>query len=134
MEPKGICILLAEDEPVIRNLVGLMLSREGYSVLSAKDGQEALEICTSFKAPIQMLLTDVTMPRMTGLELAERVQKKRSAIKILIMSGETAQTILKENALDAFLQKPFVPPTLLKCVQRLLTSDFTGVCYESDLK
>ena len=134
MEPNGICILLAEDEPVIRNLVGLMLSREGYSVLSAKDGQEALELCTSFKAPIQMLLTDVTMPRMTGLELAERVQKKRSEIKILVMSGETAQTILKDNALDAFLRKPFVPPTLLKCIQRLLTSDFKGVCYESDLQ
>jgi CheY-like chemotaxis protein len=134
VEPKETCILLAEDEAVVRNLVGLMLSREGYSVLTANDGQEALELCTSFKAPIHMLLTDVTMPRMTGLELAERVQKKRSDIKVMIMSGETAQTVLKENALDAFLQKPFMPPTLLRCVQRLLTSDFKGICYEADLK
>jgi len=49
------------------------------------------------------------------------------------MSGETAETVLKQNALDAFLRKPFMPPTLLKCVQRLLDSDFKGVCYESDL-
>src|SRR5262252_5059051 len=130
MEPRETVILLAEDEPVIRNLVTLMLSKEGYAVLSANDGQEALEICRNFKDPIHLLLSDKTMPRMNGLELAEQVQKKRSEIKIMIMSGETADTVLHRNTPDAFLQKPFLPPTLLKCVQSLLDSDFKGICYE----
>lgn len=133
MEPTETVILLAEDDAAVRNLVALMLSKEGYAVLAANDGQEALDICRQYKGSIDLLLTDVTMPRMTGVELAEQVQGKRSEIKILIMSGATVETILNQNALDAFLPKPFMPPTLLKCVQRLLSSDFNGVCYESDL-
>ena len=134
MEPRETVILLAEDDAAVRNLVALLLSKEGYAVLAANDGQEALDICRQCKDSIHLLLTDVTMPRMTGVELAEQVQKKRSEIKILIMSGETAETVLNHNSLDAFLRKPFMPPTLLKCVQRLLDSDFKGVCYESDLR
>lgn len=133
MDPKETVILLAEDDPVIRNLVRLMLSKEGYSVLTANDGLEAIEICRRFKDPIHLLLTDKTMPRMNGLELAEGIQKKRSGIKIMIMSGETAEAILNKNIPDAFLPKPFMPPTLLTCVRRLLTSDFKGICQESDL-
>jgi CheY-like chemotaxis protein len=128
MEPNETVILLAEDEAMVRNLVALMLSKEGYTVLTANDGQEALEICDKLVDPIHMLLTDVTMPRMSGLELAERVHKKRPEIKIMIMSGEMAHTILNENTLDAFLRKPFMPPTLLGCVRRLLTSEFKGIC------
>jgi two-component system cell cycle sensor histidine kinase/response regulator CckA len=133
MEPKETVILLAEDDPVVRNLVGLMLSKEGYSVLTANDGQEALELCREFKDPIHLLVTDKTMPRMNGLELAESILKKRSEIKIMIMSGETAETILKNNTLDVFLPKPFMPARLLTCVRRLLTSEFKGICQESDL-
>jgi two-component system cell cycle sensor histidine kinase/response regulator CckA len=133
MEMNETVILVAEDEAVVRNLVRLMLSKEGYAVLTANDGQEALEICEAFKDPIQLLLTDINMPRMSGIELAHRVRKQRPEIKIMIMSGETAATILRDNAPDAFLRKPFVPPTLLKCVQRVLTSSFKGVCHESEL-
>ena len=82
MEPKETVILLAEDDPVVRNLVTLMLSKEGYSVLTANDGQEAFEICRRFKNPIHLLLTDKTMPRMSGLELAESVLKKRSESRL----------------------------------------------------
>jgi CheY-like chemotaxis protein len=133
MEPKKTIILLAEDDAAVRNLVALMLSKEGYAVLAANDGQEALDICRQFNGPIHLLLTDKTMPGMTGTELAERVLKKRSEIKILIMSGETTDAVLNQNTLDAFLVKPFMPSTLLKCVQRLLDSEFKGVCDESDL-
>ena len=134
MEPNETVILLAEDDAAVRNLVALMLSKEGYAVLAANDGQEALDICRQYKDSIHLLLTDKTMPRMSGLELAESVLKKRSEIKIMIMSGETANTILNKNTPDAFLPKPFMPPTLLTCVRRLLTSEeFTGICQESDL-
>src|SRR5215813_298443 len=116
--------LVAEDDPIVRNLVRLMLSQEGYAVLTANDGQEALEICETFKDPIHLILTDVSMPRMDGLELAERVRKQRPEIKIVVMSGQTTMTIREENVPDAFLRKPFIPPTLLTCIQQVLTSEF----------
>ena len=133
MEPKETVILVAEDDAMVRNLVGLMLSKEGYAVLTAKDGQEAFEICGKFKYPIHLILTDVTMPRMNGLDFAERCVQKRPEIKVMVMSGETAEAILNENTPVAFLPKPFMPPTLIRCVQLLLTSEFKGICYESDL-
>ena len=133
METKETVILIAEDEAVVRNLVRLMLSKEGYATLTANDGQEAMEICEMFKDPIHLLLTDINMPRMNGLKLAERIRELRPDTKIMIMSAQTADTIFKENTPDAFLRKPFIPPTLLKCVQRVLTTDFKGICHESEL-
>lgn len=130
MEPKETVILVAEDDAIVRNLVRLVLSQEGYAVLTANDGQEALEICEQFKGPIHLILTDVSMPLLDGLELAERVRILRPEIKIVVMSGQTMTTILEENVPDAFLLKPFVPPTLLICIQRVLTSGFKGVCDE----
>ena len=134
MTPNETVILVAEDDAVVRNLVRLMLSKEGYAVLTAKDGQEALELCEKFADPIHLLLTDVVMPRMTGLELAERIREQRPETKIMVMSGQTATTILEKNTPDAFLRKPFIPPALLQCVQRVLTSSFRGVCQESDVQ
>ena len=133
MEPKETVILVAEDDAMVRNLVGLMLSKEGYTVLTAKDGQEAFEICGKFKYPIHLILTDVTMPRMNGLDFAERCVQKRPGTKVMVMSGETAEAVLNKNTPVAFLPKPFMPPTLIRCVQLLLTSEFKGICYESDL-
>ena len=125
-------ILLAEDDVLVRNLILLMLSKEGYAVLSANDGQEAREICDKFADQIHLLLTDVNMPRMEGSELAERLRECRPETKIMIMSGQTT-AILEKNMPHAFLRKPFMPPTLLQCVQRVLTSSFRGICHESDV-
>jgi len=133
MEVKETVILLVEDEAVVRNLVRLMLEKEGYALLTANDGQEALEISEKFADAIHLLLPDVQMPRMNGLVLAERVREQRPEIKVMMMSGQTTTTILEKNTPDAFLKKPFIPPTLLQCVQRVLTTSFRGVCHESDL-
>ena len=86
MEVNKTVILIAEDEAVVRNLVRLMLSKEGYAVLTANDGQEAPELCEKFADPIHLLLTDVVMPRMTGLELAEKIREQRPETKIMVMS------------------------------------------------
>ena len=129
MEPSEV-ILLAEDEALVRNLIQLMLTKEGYAVLAANDGQEALELSKAFKDPIDLLLTDVRMPRMDGITLKELVRAERPGIKVIVMSGETANVIAIENTPDAFLRKPFVPPTLLKCVQRVLAESYSGVCDE----
>jgi two-component system, cell cycle sensor histidine kinase and response regulator CckA len=129
--PGKTVILLAEDEPVVRNLVRTMLTNEGYAVLAANDGAEALEICRAFTDPIHLLLTDVTMPQMDGLTLANVVRELRPGIKIIVMSGQTTDTIRAGNRPDAFLRKPFVPPTLLKCVQQVLASPGPVECEES---
>jgi two-component system, cell cycle sensor histidine kinase and response regulator CckA len=133
MDANETVILLAEDDVLVRNLVQLGLSNEGYAVLAANDGQEAREICDKFADPIHLLLTDVNMPRMEGSELAERVRECRPETKIMVMSGQTTTTILEENMPHAFLRKPFMPPTLLQCVRRVLTSSFRGICHESDV-
>lgn len=130
LSPDRTVILLAEDDPIVRNLIQLMLTRQGYVVLTANDGQEALELCDKFKDAIHLLLTDVRMPRMDGWTLAQHVRDRRSDTKIVVISGETATTILEKNSADAFLRKPFVPPTLLKCIQRVLASSFHGACDE----
>jgi len=70
------------------------------------------------------------MPRMDGITLKERVRAQRPEIKVIVMSGETANIIAIENTPDAFLRKPFIPPTLLKCVQRVLAEAYSGVCEE----
>jgi CheY-like chemotaxis protein len=128
--PSETVILLAEDEPLVRNLVQLMLMKAGYAVLAAKDGQEALELSKVFTHPIHLLLTDVRMPRMDGLTLKQRVREQRPDIKVIVMSSETANIIAMKNTPDVFLRKPFIPPTLLHCVQRVLTESFAGVCEE----
>jgi CheY-like chemotaxis protein len=85
MTPNETVILLAEDEAVVRNLVRLMLSKKGYAVLTANDGQEALEICEKFTDPIHLLLMDPVMHR-DGSNLAESVREQRPEIKVMIMS------------------------------------------------
>lgn len=126
--PGETVILLVEDDPVVRNLVGAMLSREGYAVLTANDGAEALEVCRTFTDPIHLVLTDFQMPGMDGAELAAAIRAQRQDTKIIIMSGYTVDTIRTENRPDAFLRKPFVPPTLLQCVRRVLTSSGPVLC------
>ena len=133
LKPSETVILLVEDDALVRNVVRLMLSKEGYAVLTANDGLEALEICERFTDPIHLLLTDVGMPRMGGLDLAQRVRELRPDTKIIIMSATTAVTIAEKNTPDAFLRKPFIPPTLLECVQRVLKSSFRGICNEPEL-
>lgn len=126
--PQDTVILLAEDDPVVRNLVRAMLAKESYAVLSANDGAEALEICETFGDPIHLLLTDVQMPRMNGWDLATAIRKTRPDIKVIVMSGYTAGVIRRENRADAFLRKPFIPPTLLQCVQKVLAADGPVEC------
>lgn len=128
LSPTDTVILLAEDEPVVRNLIQLMLVKNGYAVLAAKDGQEALEVLEKFTGPVHLLLTDVRMPRLDGWALAEIVRKERPEMKVIVISGETATRIATENPADAFLRKPFIPPTLLQCIQRVLSSGFKGIC------
>jgi len=116
-------ILLAEDDDQVRALVRKVLEKCGYTVLAARSGLEALDLQRSFSGPIQLLLTDVIMPALSGAELARRITVARPSIKILFMSGYTGDTALHNGELVsafAFLQKPLAPLSLARKVRELL--------------
>ncbi|HXG94318.1 MAG TPA: ATP-binding protein [Blastocatellia bacterium] len=116
-------ILLVEDEAVVRKLVREVLEMNGYNVLEAINGHEALAICQSHPGLIHLLLTDVVMPQMSGRELAERFNALRSETKVLYMSGYTDDAIVHRGvggAKIAFIQKPFTPDSLAAKVREVL--------------
>src|SRR5262249_17473333 len=88
--PRGAeTILLVEDEPAVRNLSRLVLQSCGYTVLEAQDGEEAVAVAQQYTGPIHVLVTDVVMPRMNGLQLAKQLAQSRPDVRILFMSGYT---------------------------------------------
>ncbi len=100
-----------------------VLEREGYRVLEAREGQEALRISGRYVGPIHMILTDVVMPVMSGREVAHRLLSERPEVKVLYMSGYTDDEVLQHGILDCdigFLQKPFTDDTLARKVREVL--------------
>jgi|SRR5262244_802647 len=113
-------ILLAEDDRLVRNLIQAVLGQEDYTVLSAEDGVDALEKSRNYPGEIQLLLSDIKMPRMDGLELSQHVMKQRPGIKVLLMSGKLSGEALVNPGASNFLRKPFMAQTLRSMVKTLL--------------
>jgi two-component system cell cycle sensor histidine kinase/response regulator CckA len=116
-------ILLAEDETVVRDLVQEILEQAGYTVLAAPDGREALKLSKTHSGGIDLVVTDVVMPGMSGRDLAERLWLSRPDTKVLYISGYTDVDVFDPGVLDpgsAFLQKPFSASDLAQRVRQVL--------------
>jgi signal transduction histidine kinase/ActR/RegA family two-component response regulator len=116
-------ILLVEDEASVRKLVSEVLRSAGYHVLTADDGETALELAKRNAEPIHLLLTDVIMRKMGGSALAGQLALSRPGLRIIYMSGFTEDAVIRNGILNdsvAFVQKPFSAPHLLSFIRKLL--------------
>jgi PAS domain S-box-containing protein len=113
-------ILLVEDEEEARTVLRQILAGKGYRVLPAASGDEALAVAGELRDPIDLLLTDVTMPRMKGPELATRLSASRPQMRVIYMSGYNEEPLLGGEGAPLCLQKPFSAQTLARAVRGVL--------------
>jgi two-component system cell cycle sensor histidine kinase/response regulator CckA len=116
-------ILLVEDEEMVRELAVRILTEKGYQVLEASRGETALEISKNSKQPIDLMITDIVMPGISGKKLAYEIKKERPDLKVLYISGYTDEIISQQGYIEQqvdFLQKPFLPDKFLLQVREIL--------------
>lgn len=122
---EGEVILVVEDESSVLELAEKILKNLGYTVLAASNPTEAMERATGFKGKIDLLIADMILPEMSGIELAEKIKKNLKDIEVLFMSGYIDDTIVNQNIFDkgaGYLQKPFTRKNLAEKVKESLTS------------
>jgi len=115
----SLVVLLADDELVVRSLAQSILTRAGYRVLNAIDGQHALEVSRGYAGPIDVLLTDIRMPKMDGVELSNHIVKERPGIKIVFMSGKESGELMVRGQKMQFLRKPFMAKDLSETINSM---------------
>jgi len=116
-------ILLVEDDNQLRELARTILATQGYRVLMPEHPEQAPDLCSEHQGVIDLLLTDVVMPNVSGIEIAGRVKRMRPDIKVLYMSGYTSSALVEQDVLAkglAYLQKPFSPFTLAEKIREVL--------------
>jgi PAS domain S-box-containing protein len=133
-EPRGTrreracTVLVAEDEEPVRTLIVSLLERSGYEVLAASSGTEAIDLARSHEGLLDLLITDVVMPRMSGRELTRRIRDERPEIGVLYVSGYTADEFVRRGVPEPdapFLQKPFTIEELELAVHEALLAGAT---------
>ncbi len=125
--PRGSeTILLVEDEDIVRALARQILEQAGYNVLEARGGEEVVHLSAEHSGAIDLLLTDVVMPKASGKEIADLITSIRPNVRVLFMSGYTDEAIVHHGVLDSgveFIQKPFTPASLARKVREVLESE-----------
>ena len=122
-------VLLVEDAAAVRSVIHEALARQGYAVLDAPHGAEALRIAASHAGPIHLLLTDVVMPGLSGRQLADQLAAVRPETKVLYTSGHTDDAVVRHGVLEsgiAYLQKPFTVDGLARKVREVLDRPLPG--------
>ena len=124
-EATGRVVLVVEDEEAVRHLVCRALAKQGYRVLEAGDGNEALTLAGSFGEPIDLLLTDMIMPGQNGRQVATRLTAERPGTRVLFMSGHTDGVLGQNGLIDQettqVVRKPFTTAELIRRVEEALT-------------
>ena len=116
-------VLLVEDESTVRSLARRVLERHGYTVLEARDGRDALRVSDQYKQPIQLLVTDMVMPELSGRDVWAALSPARPELRVLYISGYTNDDMIRRGLLDpgaAFLQKPFAAADLARAARAVL--------------
>lgn len=124
--PAGKTILVVEDDDMVRKVLTRMLKRAGFHVIEAANGEEAISACDEKGTSIDLMMTDLMMPKMGGRELVDRLKKSHPALRVIFMSGYTEGAIAHQGILDPnlhFLEKPFESKQLIEKVQKVLNSD-----------
>ena len=119
-------LLLVEDETTVRRLAHRILTRQGYTVIEAANGVEALRVCEEHAGDIDLVVTDVVMPEMGGGELAERLKVVRPGTPVLMVSGYAEDAVLRHGIAETqswFLEKPFTPEALVRKVREVLDAE-----------
>ncbi len=120
-------VLLVDDELPVRTFIAKALQREGFEILEAGDGQDALGVLQQMGGDVDVLVTDIKMPRMTGIELVEKVKTEFPGVPVVYISGEHLKEQLHNPSKRVvFLQKPFRPQAMLDAI-RAVTADCGAV-------
>jgi signal transduction histidine kinase len=127
--PKGETVLVVEDEEALREVTKRIFTRNGYHVITAADGPEALGIAREYEGEIHLLVTDVVMPRMLGKEVAEKIRALKPEIEVLFMSGYARPVLASQGQLEpgvALVEKPFSEADLQTKAVQVLNGHFKG--------
>ena len=127
--PAGETVLIVEDEEALREVTRRIFTRNGYQVITAADGPDALDVVEHHDGEIHLLVTDVVMPHMLGKEVADRIRAIKPEIEVLYMSGYARPVLASQGRLDpgvALVEKPFSETDLLRTAGQLLNGHFSG--------
>jgi two-component system cell cycle sensor histidine kinase/response regulator CckA len=114
--PNGRVVLLVDDEVMIRNMIRLSLHAAGFHVIAAADGHEALILSRDYRERIDVLVTDVDMPKLDGISLAGQLKTERPDIQVVVMSGRLSGPVHVGDAEIPVLCKPFSSQTLIQMI------------------
>jgi PAS domain S-box-containing protein len=132
---RGETVLIVEDEPALREVTKRIFTRNGYEVITAGNGLEALDIARDYAGEIHLLVTDVVMPNMLGKEVAEKIRMVKPEIEVLFMSGYARPVLASQGRLDpnvALVEKPFSEADLMAKAGRVLSGHFRGFATTQD--
>ena len=127
--PQGETILVVEDEEALREVARRIFARNGYHVITAASGPEAIEIVRTYQGDVHLLVTDVVMPQMLGKEVSEHVLAVKPDIEVLFMSGYARRVLTTQGMLDpgvALVEKPFSEAELMSAAAQVLNGHFHG--------